>query len=113
MTKDGGDESPNHVGEWLLEVLPGGRQSFRIIGMEKWATTPYLLTSHSVFLINPTTLDVCSRIGSDMLTTILPRDKEILDNGRDIESWLAMTHCPSAYLIRMDVHTSNARLSFW
>ncbi|KAE8358139.1 hypothetical protein BDV27DRAFT_150719 [Aspergillus caelatus] len=35
MTKDGGDESPNHVGEWLLDVLPGGRQSFRIIGMEE------------------------------------------------------------------------------
>ncbi|KAE8321130.1 hypothetical protein BDV39DRAFT_197888 [Aspergillus sergii] len=79
MTKDGGDESPNHVGEWLLEALPGSRQSFRIIGMEEWATTPYLLTSHSVILINPTTLEVCSRIGSDVLTTILPRDKEILD----------------------------------
>lgn len=47
--------------------------------MEEWATTSYLLTSHSIFLINPTTLDVCSRIGSDVLTTILPRDKEILD----------------------------------
>ncbi|KAE8411323.1 hypothetical protein BDV36DRAFT_275023 [Aspergillus pseudocaelatus] len=76
-------------------------------GLSAWRSGQ-LLTSHSIFLINPNTLDVCSRIGSDVLTTILPHEFETRiywTNVRDIESWLAMTHCPSSYLICMDVHT--------
>ncbi|KAB8258371.1 hypothetical protein BDV32DRAFT_126002 [Aspergillus pseudonomiae] len=57
-------------------------------GISAWSAT----TCHSIFLINRTTLAVCSRIGSDVLnndTTSRIRDQEILDKCTGTSSHIA------------------------